>query len=292
MIRAILAATILIGLTGASALAQQASWKSGASGGDAGGFASWRGTPLGLATGWAPWDNWGNMLSYMGGSNPRTLRSRSQNVSIGLGLFPQNGGNLEDCAAGRYADDHRSIGSRLAANGLGDAELRLGWEANNGSYPWTAVGRSATQWKACFASAARALKAGGQDLRIAWHMAKKGKVDVRTLWPDEAAAVITNVGVSHFDDAQALLGLETSNGSPWGLRAWLRFAQEKGKRLELAEWGGGRRGDNASYIQNMHEFFREVGDRLAHEGYLNGREHQLYPNTRLPSSAARYRELF
>ena len=75
------------------------------------------------------------MLSYMSGTNPRTLRSMSSNVSIGLGLFPRSGGNLADCAASKYAANHRSIGSRLAANGVGNAEIRLGWEANNDSYP-------------------------------------------------------------------------------------------------------------------------------------------------------------
>ena len=56
-------------------------------------------------------------------------------------------------------------------------------------------------------------------------------------------------------------------GSPWGLRAWLAFAQSKGKKLEISEWGVGRRGDNPTYIQNMYEFFRDAGDGLAHEGY-------------------------
>ena len=42
-----------------------------------------------------------------------------------------------------------------AASGLGDAEIRLGWEANNAGYPWTAVGNRPTQWQSCFTKAAR-----------------------------------------------------------------------------------------------------------------------------------------
>ena len=289
MIRAILAATILLGLSVQTVVAKP-TWKSGASGHSAGSFAVWRGAPLGLATGWAPWGNWSNMLSYMSGNGPRVLRSMSSNVSIGVGLFPKSGGNLADCAAGKYAANHRAFGSRLAANGLGNAEIRLGWEANNASYPWTAVGHSADQWKACFTNAAKAIKAGGPGLRIAWHMAKKGKIGVTNLWPD--GAPITNIGVSHYDDDQARFGNETANGSPWGLRAWLAFARSKGKQLEMAEWGVGRRGDNPTYIQNMYEFFRDAGSGLAHEGYLNGREHQLYSATRVPRSSAAYRSLF
>ena len=291
MIRKVVAAVILIGFSSGLALAET-TWRSGVGGSGATGFASWRGAALGLATGWAPTNNWNEMLSYMSGTNPRTLRQRSTNVSIGVALFPDNGGNLADCAANRYAENHRSIGSRLAANGSGDAEIRLGWEANNKTFGWTAVGKSAEQWKACFTNAARAIKAGGPHLRIAWHMAKKGKIDVRTLWPDQAASLITNIGVSHYDDNEARFGMETSKGGPWGLGAWLAFARSKGKKLEMAEWGVGREGDDPDYISKMHEFFRKAGSTLAHEAYLNGREHQLFSATRVPKASARYRELF
>lgn len=289
MIRAILAAFMLLCLTAQTASAEP-TWRSGTNGVEADQFAAWRGTPLGLVTGWAPWDNWDNMLNYMSGPNPRKLRSLSSNVSLGVGLFPRSGGSLSECAANRYTTYHRSIGSRLAANGVGDAEVRLGWEANNPSYPWTAVGRSANDWKACFTNAARAIKLGGPNLRITWHMAKRGQINVASIWPDQAP--ITNVGVSHYDDNQARFGTETSNGSPWGLRAWLSFARSKGKRLEMAEWGAGRSGDNPAYIENMYDFFRSAGDGLAHESYFNAGESRLYATTRLPRTAQRYRELF
>ena len=156
-------------------------WRSGTSGGEATGFASWRGAALELATGFAPFDNWTGMLNYMSGNNPRTLRARSANVSIGVGLFPKTDGNLADCAANKYADNHRSIGSRLAANGVGDAEIRLGWEASNASFRGPRWGKPAEQWKDCFTNVAKAMKAGGPDLRIGWHMAKKGRINVSTI---------------------------------------------------------------------------------------------------------------
>ena len=289
MIRTILTVFMFLGLSSEMATAA-VSWKSGSNGHGAGGFASWRGAPLGLATGWAPWDNWNNMLSYSSSNNPRRLRSLSSNVSIGLGLFPRSGGNLADCAAGKYASNHRTIGSRLAANGVGDAEIRLGWEASGDWFAWSAAGKPADQWKSCFTRVAKAMKAAAPKLRIGWFMAKKGRVDVRTIYP--ADAPITNIGVSHYDDAQARFGMETANGSPWGLRAWLAFAKSKGKKLEMAEWGGGRRGDNPSYIQNMHNFFRDAGAGLAHEGYFNAGSHLIYSPARLKRSSEVYRSLF
>ena len=268
-------------------------WKSGTRGSNATSFASWRGTPLGVAVGWAPFDSWTGMLNYMSSSNPRALKSRSANVSIGLGLFPK-GGSLSACAAGQYDANFRTIGSRLAANGVGDAELRLGWEPGSADWPWHAVNRPADQWRACFVRAARALKGSGPNLRIAWHYNKKGSkgAGASNLWDGAVSAVVTNIGVSHYDDNEARFGTETHDGQPWGLRAWLSFARARGKKLEMAEWGVGRRGDNPGYVEGMHRFFRDAGDGIAHEGYFNSGCCTLYPSTSKPNSAKRYRELF
>jgi hypothetical protein len=291
-VRSALAAAAIVASTGGAALADN-SWRSGTRGSDAGSFASWRGTPLGVAVGWAPWDSWTGMLNYMSSSNPRALKAKSANVSIAVGLFPRSGGNLADCAAGRYAEQHRATGGRLAANGVGDAELRLGWEPSSPDFPWTAVNRPAAQWKACSANAARAIKGAAPNVRLSWHMNKKGHLDVRTIWPDAVAGLVANVGGSHYDDAQARFGTETTDGgSPWGLRAWLAFARGKGKRLELAEWGVGRDGDDPGYVRNMYDFLREAGSSIAHEGYFNSGKFRIYPSTSLPRSSARYRELF
>ena len=74
-------------------------------------------------------------------------------------------------------------------------------------------------------------------------------------------------------------------------RGW-PFAKSKGKRLQLSEWGGGRDGDSPGYIDNMYAFFRDDGGSLAHEGYFNSRECQLYAPTKIPETSARYRQLF
>ena len=81
MQRTIFMAFVLLGFSYEAALAGPG-WRSGTSGGEATGFASWRGAPLELATGFAPFDNWTGMLNYMSGNNPRTLRARSANVSM------------------------------------------------------------------------------------------------------------------------------------------------------------------------------------------------------------------
>jgi hypothetical protein len=265
----------LILLLGLSLPAEAAGWRSGARNNNyTTPFAGWRGTGLGVVSGWIDWKNgWSGMYSYASGTQPRALRAKSANVSFGHGLFPK-GGSLSACASGEYDGEQREVARRLAANGAGDAEIRLGWE----------------QWKSCFTRIAKAMKAAAPKLRIGWFMAKKGRVDVRTIYP--ADAPITNIGVSHYDDEQARFGDETYLGGPWGLRAWVNFARSKGKKFAIGEWGVGRRGDNPHYIQNMHDFLQWAGDSVAHEAYFNTSEYQLYPVKNLPKSSDLYRRLF
>lgn len=289
-LRIFIAAELIL-LFGLLPPAEAADWKSGTRNNSyTTSFASWRGSSLGVVSGWIEWKNgWSGMYSYVSGTNPRTLRRKSSNVSFGHGLFPK-GGNLAACAAGEYDDEQREIARRLAANGVGDAEIRLGWEASGDWFPWSAAGKSPEQWKSCFTRIAKAMKTGAPNLRIGWFMAKKGRIDVRTIYPD--GAPITNIGLSHYDDGQARFGYETYMGGPWGLRAFCDFARSKGKKFAIGEWGVGRSGDNPNYIKNMYEFFRDCGTNLAHEAYFNAKEHQLYPSTKNPRSAALYRELF
>ena len=151
--------------------AQAAEWRSGVRNSGAASpshFASWRGTGLGVVSGWIEWKKgWPGMYAYASGSNPRTLRSKSANVSFGHGLFPK-GGSLAACAAGQYDDEQREVARRLANNGVGNAEIRLGWEASGDWYPWSAAGKSPEQWKSCFTRVAKAMKSAAPGLRIGW----------------------------------------------------------------------------------------------------------------------------
>ena len=268
-----------------------ATWASGARNNDATQpFAGWRGTRLGVVSGWIDWrQGWSGMETYAGGPMPRVLRAKSANVSFGHGLFPL-GGSIAVCAGGSYDEPQRRVARLLAANSVGDAEIRLGWEASGNWFPWSAVGVPPEQWKTCFTRIARAMKSAAPRLRIGWFMAKKGRLDVRALYP--ADAPITNIGISHYDDAYDRFGYETYLGGPWGLRAWLAFARAKGKRFALGEWGVGRAGDNPTYIRDMYEFLREAGGAIAHEAYFNTGTYQLFPIAGNPRSSALYRELF
>ena len=134
----------------------------------------------------------------------------------------------------------------------------------------------------------------GPNLRIAWHMAKKGKIDVRTIWPDQAASLITNIGVSHYDDARgALRGWRPPMVAAHGACAlgW-RTSKARGRSWR---WRNGVLVGMAMtrrHLSNMHKFFREAGSTIAHEAYLNGNGHELDSPTRWPKASARYRDRF
>ena len=219
-----------------------------------------------VVSGFIDWKHgWSGMYTFASGSSPRTMRNKSSNVSFGHGLFPQ-GGSLAECAKGSYDDEQREVARRLAANGVGDAEIRLGWEASGDWFPWSAAGKPADQWKACFTNIAKAMKGQASGLRIGWFMAKKGRIDARTIYP--ADAPITNIGLSFYDDGQARFGTETYLGGPWGLQAWANFARGKGKKLAFGEWGVGRNGDNPAFIDEYVQLPRREQRRHRARGLL------------------------
>jgi hypothetical protein len=122
-------------------------------------------------------------------------------------------------------------------------------------------------------------------------MAKKGRLDVRVLWPNDASS-ISGICLSHYDDAYDRIWDELYKGGPWGLRAWLKFAQDRKMRIGFGEWGVGRDGDNPQYIQDMYDFFKEAGSDLSHEAYNNSGKYQLFPVATMPKSSALYQKLF
>jgi hypothetical protein len=293
----VIAGATLIAL-GAATSARSAGWTSGVSRSaeaEPSEFAAWRETQLGLVISWIQWRDggWNRMYTYASGSDVRGLRRNSSNVSLAQPLFPADG-SMTACANGQYNANHSEVARRLVANGVGDAEIRLGWEGNGDWYPWKAAGVNPETWKKCFVNAAKQFKAVSAKFRIAWHMNKKGRVDVRTLWPTADANLITNICLSVYADPWVRWGNETYLGGPYGLRAWLDFARSKNKQLCIGEWGVGKYGDDTEFVQKMYDFvtYAQGTGFFAHEAYWNRSWGRLYPTTSVPKSAARYRELF
>ena len=222
-------------------------------------------------------------------ASPRSCGPSRRTSSFGHGLFP-NGGNLAACATGEYDDEQREVARRLAANrrrrrrdpsGLGG--LRRLVRLVGGRQAARAV-------EGVLHPRRQGDEVGGaQPSASAGSWRRRGGSTSARSFPDDAP--ITNIGVSHYDDAEDRFGIETYKGGPWGLRAWDRYAKSKGKKFAIGEWGVGRAGDNPQYIQDMHDFLSQ-GSNIAHEAYFNTDQYQLYPIGPNPKSSALYQKLF
>ena len=63
---------------------------------------------------------------------------------------------------------------RLVLNGLGGIQIRLGWEANGDWFPWTAVGKSAEEWKQCYTRVALAMKSAAARAELLLEHGQEG----------------------------------------------------------------------------------------------------------------------
>ena len=196
-------AAVLVALTGSAALAHNTGWKSGVRNNSATtGFASWRGTGLGVVSGWIDWKNgWSGHVQLRQRQQPplapvqvvqRELRPRplSRPAATCRPVLP---------AATTMSRERRR---RLVANGVGDAEIRLGWEASGDWFPWSAAGKPAEQWKACFTRCGQGdeVRDGQQPPHRLVH-GEEGAGRRPHHLPRRRSSLITNIGISHYDDA-------------------------------------------------------------------------------------------
>src|SRR4051812_19181135 len=196
---------------------------------------------------------------------------------VSMALLPSNNkGQFAQCAAGAFDGYFRQIGANLQATGAQGVDVRLGWEANIGSklHPWGVDSPDQVPaYVQCWRHAALALKAGGPAISVEWTNAKKTQnraLHVLAMYPGDDMVVV--VGAHYYDtgplkSTQAVWDryyTATYNGAPWGLGTWLAFAQSRGKKLAVSEWGikqlGGQtaaQADDPVYTDNTYRFFRD-----------------------------------
>ncbi len=231
---------------------------------------------------------------------------------VSMALLPaQNKGQFSTCAAGAFDDYFRQVGANLQRSLALSVVVRLGWEANIGSgvHPWGVdTADQVPAYVQCWRHAALALKTGGPRLNLEWTNAKKTQnkaLSVLAMYPGND--VVDLIGV-HYYDTGPLKNTQTIwdkyysmtfNDGPWGLGTWLKFAQDRGKKLGVGEWGikqlsgqTSAMADDPVYMDNMYKFFHNNADAIAYETYFNGDTtsggHKLCPSTVYPNAVAVY----
>ena len=283
-------------------------WKSGAACHSAG-FDSWRGRTSDAHNKFSGKDNFRSVVKLMQGSWLRQFSNKPGVFSLGLALLTNDTrGKFGDCNAGKFDGYFKDIGKALKSHGLGDAIIRLGWEANGSGFPWFA-GKQPDAYKECFRRQVKNLKSQAPGLKIEWTMRKDSALgySVEKIYPGND--VVDIVGLLYYDrwpnvhsdkEWQAAAN-EKKNGGPKGINTYLQFAKSKGKKLAVPEWaisdGHNDRSskDNPFFIEKMFQFFKSNAGSIAYETYFNcepASAYKLYPSHYNPKAAAKYQQLW
>jgi hypothetical protein len=300
-------------------------WNSGVSTWKPDGFADWRRRPLDMLTVFSRFDTW-EQMERLGrpGTMLGEMLHRPERLVVSLAMFPRRDGPVprdepalwDDTAAGSCdARWERGIRHLRGLTDRDDFVFRPGWEWNTrDSYPWGVEDeRWAEAYRTTFRRLVTIVRSSFPGSEIDWCSLKKGRTreSVDAFYPGDD--VVDYIGHARYDRGPAATSSEAwdgaleesaPSGGPLGPMAWLRYAQAKGKRLAIAEWGvwsrdgrgGGGGGDNPLFIERMFDFFRTNAAWIGYECYFNqtGGEamHLLGPDeSHNPKAAEAYRRL-
>ena len=268
-------------------------------------FEQWRGAPLQYAHDFAPGRAWADVelpdwWLRGWGSSPYLDR-----MVVSLRMLPNDGsGTLATGATGAYNWHFRRAARRLVARGMGQALVRVGWEANGGWFRWSAK-PDPRSWLAYYRQIVLTMRSVAPGLRFVWCMsANWNGLDPVSIYDP---AVVDVIGIDTYDTWwghptatpeerwQHLVTPDRHGGLDW----WAGFAREQGKPLMVCEWGlattdpqRGGGGDNPYYIQQMRDWMER--NEVWAECYLNADAsdgaHRLVSD-HYPLAATEYRRL-
>jgi len=203
---------------------------------------------------------------------------------ITFSMFP-DGAELEQVAAGEFAEKYRRLARELVDNGLSDAHLRFGAEFNGNWSPGTAVSRPelfVEAWK----QVVRPMRSvSGAAFTFVWapdiwkRQLAAPKAYPGDEWVDEVGLTFYDKGDCYPYPEQCDDGcrrrhrectwerLLEGRDANFGLNFWADFAREHGKTLVFPEYGvmarnwstpGG--GDNPQFFRNFDSWMTENED--------------------------------
>ena len=287
-----------LGLSPASGFRSGLPWRSGVASWKPEEFAEWRGRPLDVLTTFSSFNTW-DEIEKLGrdGTMLGALLDRPEQIVVSFAMFPRKDGPVprdepilwKDAANGSY-DEHweRAMRYLRQRRDRDDYIFRPGWEWNSAkSYPWGIVDVEwAEAYQATFRRLVGIIKTTFPNAKIDWCSLKKGqsKKRIDMFYPGDE--VVDYIGQDRYDrfpaaptpEAFARTQDETDrDGGPVGIRAWLRYAQSKGKPMSIPEWGvwsengrkGGGAGDNPVFIEQMFAFFSANAKSIGYECYFN-----------------------
>jgi len=246
-------------------------------------------------SGWNGMDGLKGSLSYLA-----AWAKGGDQVALGVPIIPSSlgvaVGTLQSGATGAYNSYFTQLAKTLVAEGLGTADLRLGWEFDNNAYAWKAQNATAEGYFAAyFRNIVTTMRAvTGAHFKYVWDpdaYAFDGGLEdpvhpgyvVADAWP--GSAYVDYIGLDLYDEAPA------SGYTPTKEWAWILpqltstqpgalgaqpFASQYGVPLAFCEWGVAAPelyvyglGDDPLYINNMYSFMTTSTNDVAWESYFN-----------------------
>ncbi len=254
------------------------------------------------------------VLDFLPRTNWRTLRTPNlwtrawghskREIVLSVPMLTGGDGSFEPGREASYDRHFRRLGRRLVAGGLGDAVLRIGWEANADFFGWSSTAHPA-RYAAYWRHIVRSLRgAKGERFRFDWTMAiGPGTSEPGPAYPGDRYVDYIGLDVydQYFDDALADPALRWQDFvvRPHGLAWHAAFAEIHGKPMSYPEWGlalrsdGNGGGDNPYFIEAMHDWI-EAND-VAYHHYFDYDTDQIrsrISDGQFPQAAIRFRELF
>ncbi|GAA4991283.1 glycosyl hydrolase [Kineococcus glutinatus] len=315
--RTIVAAAALVGGllagTAAPATAATRTWKSGAAGLGAadGRIATWRGTPLDVVATWA--DSGENTVNFWQLDPGGQYGSWTKNIDIAVGAF-DGGGSWAAAASGAYDARWRTSLTTLKrkwGSRAGTVYIRFAHEMNGNWYPWKVTSGNSQQFIAAWKRYRAIQKSVFPAAKLVFCPNRESignGIDWRKTFP--GAGQVDVMGVDYYNqwpyaatvaDFTAQAKQTDGYGAPKGIAAHLAFARSVGLPLAVSEWSGNAgMGDSPGYVQGMQQFFAANGGtgagKLLYEVQFNeaqeGGNWLFYGGSRMPKSAAKYRDLF
>jgi hypothetical protein len=279
-------------------------------------FEDWAGIEVDYVLDYSARDTWSDI------SNPDYMLSEWRDSGYrpvyALPMLPMSqNATLAEGAAGEYDRYFRTLARRLVAADQEKAILRVGWEFNVNGSRWRPDDPATfTRYWRRIVKAMRSVD--GQEFQFDWNVnAQVSEVDAIDYYPGND--VVDFIGVDTYDiswepgsypypakcDARCRLSSQMTawdailNG-PRGLAFWSGFARSKGKPMSLPEWGMWQRsdghggGDNAYYIQQMHDFITDPENNVAYQAYFESRNDkgETHRLTDLDQGGAEFLRLF
>ncbi|MCC8955992.1 hypothetical protein H8B02_21935 [Bradyrhizobium sp. Pear77] len=241
--------------------------------------------------GQSSWDDF-HKLDWVPGLWKKLNPSRNLVWSVPLTV---TGTPLADVAGGVH-DAEFETAARAIAGAHPKAIIRLGWEMNISNMGWFAKGHEDDYIKA-FRRVVGIFRRHSRSFKFDWCPGWGAQdMPADAAYPGDDVVDFIGLDVYDFksDGSPAERWTNSCLKAPFGLEWQRTFAAKHGKLMSFPEWGVGQSGDNAFFVQQMHDWFVANQAAIAYAAYfdVDGLWPTQIDNGQFPESASLFRKLF